>query len=176
MKRGFTLIELLVVVLIIGILSAVALPQYNKAVLRSKYVQLQVIARSFADAANVYYMANGKAPDYWSELDLSVPAGCATTDEMTVKGGLSCLRSGGSIKFYCDLQTGDKEDIACFLYDGSSYPLGYSHFFGPNHSSPLCLATEENQGICKSMGGVEDGTYAAGVCSSHGLCKQYRLK
>ncbi len=69
-NTGFMLIELLVVVLIIGILSAVALPQYQKAVVKSRAVQLQTAGKSLKEAVEAYYLANGEYPLRWDSLDI----------------------------------------------------------------------------------------------------------
>lgn len=68
-RFGFTLIELLVVVLIIGILSAIALPYYQKSVWMSRATQLQTLVRSLGEAQNSYYMANSSWPTQFSDLD-----------------------------------------------------------------------------------------------------------
>ena len=73
MKKGFTLIELLVVVLIIGILSAVALPQYQKAVDKTKYHQIMALVDGVAKAQEVYYLANGTYSNRFENLDISIP-------------------------------------------------------------------------------------------------------
>ena len=72
-EQAFTLIELLVVVLIIGILAAVALPQYQKAVEKSKATQALTMLKSVYQAAEAYKMANGDYPTQFDELAVEIP-------------------------------------------------------------------------------------------------------
>ena len=92
-KQGFTLIELLVVVLIIGILAAVAVPQYQKAVLKAKYTEILIRMKAIVTAQDVYYMANGEYSNDYTQLDIKFFEGetgglsSGTTSYCNSKGG-----------------------------------------------------------------------------------------
>ena len=87
MKKGFTLIELLVVVLIIGILSAIALPMYTKAVNKARMAEPISVMKTIHQAMEVYHMANGEWPYLMEQLDMEIPQGDWQFELTTLYGG-----------------------------------------------------------------------------------------
>ena len=83
-KGGFTLLELLVVVIIIAVLAAVAVPMYKHAVLKSRFSAVMPMAKSVADANEVYYL--GKNMYALGQDDLDVTPVAAENTSVKLSG------------------------------------------------------------------------------------------
>ena len=117
-NAAFTLIELLVVVLIIGILAAVAVPQYNKAVEKSRISEAKTLLKSIVDAEEVYVMDTGGDGTYnLKELDITLPG---TYDET----GTTLTTSNWEI-FVDECVREDRSGFACDVY-AARIGKGYS--------------------------------------------------
>ena len=71
-NQGFTLLELLVVVLIIGILAAIALPQYKRVIAKARVAEAIATLKSITDAQERYALVNSNYTNDLEELDISV--------------------------------------------------------------------------------------------------------
>ena len=113
-SKGFTLIEMLVVVLIIGVLAAVSLSQYKKAVAKSKAAQLQTAIASVANSVENFYLVQGSYPRSLDDLDIEI--NLPTTNGLDARFSVTC---GKNLVSYSH-KRGDDFEIS--LYD-----LGIDH-------------------------------------------------
>ena len=161
-NQAFTLIELLVVVLIIGILASVALPQYQKAVDKSRFSNLMAITKALADANEVYYLANGSYTTSFDDLAIGIPATSIAGNQANFDWG-RCILYGQQEVQCSNNTTLQNEYIIHYQYDTMS-PGGV-----------FCTAATTVQGsrydkVCASV-----GTFYSQSSCLLGACRVYQI-
>ena len=145
MQKGFTLIELLVVVLIIGILSTIALPQYETAVEKSRASEAFVNGRAILDAMNRSINERpNEYPNTRASLDIRLSGGewNAAANEYKTK------------YFIYDLSRGDRLEITRPISENEQYVLRLYNNLSPAPDLKECAPQgERGKSLCRSFQG-----------------------
>ena len=136
-KQAFTLIELLVVVLIIGILAAVALPQYQKAVWKARFTQAKTMTKSLAEAEEVYYLANGEYTLDPEALSIELPGATCAMDG----NYMLCTTSWG----HCEI--GTHAAVDCDVYKNGNKYIGINWWLDHSNNPHLRSCTVYNTNL-----------------------------
>lgn len=165
---GFTLIELLVVVLIIGILSAVALPQYTKAVEKARASEAMTLAKSFADAERIYYLETGSSVKSINDIENLVLE-------------LGDLRASSANPSNCKKYNSKFFEVCVnsnvIWFERVQNDTNYGYYISVYHQDTAadtstripgllycCGRNERGEDVCKSLGSKEEITVSSYKC------------
>ena len=168
LRSGFTLIELLVVVLIIGILAAVAVPQYQKAVDKVRTSELFAIVKNLKVQQEVFYLANGHYAADCEELGADMPSGFENTGDNNI---FTLTKGNITISLTCSNGYGTRVRGGIKSADESLW-LGIESFFdhykdedahieidqgrqGKNFCASVTPPSIRGAKVCKSLGKEE---------------------
>ena len=141
--HGFTLVELLVVVVIVAVLAAIALPQYQKAVLKSRFSAMMPIAKAMAESNEAYYLEHGA----YTETPLALTIQGKNTAQEAYPDGTSILMYSNA------------DDLSFVRTENDNIPnaryVVYQKHSKNFPDTTWCEAgDEQGDGLCMALGGV----------------------
>ena len=152
-SKGFTLLELLVVVLIIGILTAIALPQYKLAVAKSKFATLKNKVKTLYEAEHRYYLIHNGYTFSKDNLDIDI------------KDNKCYIADCCSASYYDPY-------IQCYTYT-SGIRIGYIMWLQSKKKTCIIFETNDTTNLVHRLCQAESNRNTPNECSGSSTCQYH---